>query len=137
MKNFLILALAATLGTVACDRADNRDNTQEAREEAREEANDAGNAIERGADSAAARMPDDDRLDPTTKNHEQFVGTVTAFTTGKTLSIETATGDNQSFDLNETGTKVNLPKNIKKGSKVQVTVNRAGNQKTIDVTPQS
>jgi len=134
MKKLFILALAAALGsTVACDRTDDRDTSREVREEA----NRAGNAVERGAEDIASRLPDDDRLDPTTKDHEQYVGTVTRFTAGETLSIETAAGDNQSFDLDETGTKVNLPKGIKQGSKVQVTVNRSGNQKTISVVPQS
>ena len=41
--------------------------------------------------------------------------------------------DNQSFDLNETGTKVTMPKSVKEGAKVKVTVDRAGNQKTISV----
>lgn len=129
MKKFLICVLAAAVGsTVACDRDDTRETGREVREEAKE----AGDAIERGA----ARLPDDDRLDPTTKDHEQYVGIVTRFTAGQTLSIETADGDNQSFDLDETGTKVNLPKSINKGSKVRVTVQRSGNQKTINVTPQ-
>ena len=140
MKKLFILAVAATLGTFGCDRDDRseaREDAREAREEVREEARDAGNAIERGAEDAAARMPDDDRLDPRTKDHEQYVGTVTRFDTGKVLSIETASGDNQSFDLDETGTKVNLPASVKKGSKVQVTIHRDGNKKTISVVPQS
>ena len=129
MNKFLTFVFAAAVSsTIACDR----DNRRDAASEAREEANEAGNAVERGA----ARLPDDDRLDPRTKDHEQYVGTVTRFTAGQTLSIETADGDNQSFDLDETGTTVNLPKSINKGSKVQVTVQRSGNQKTISVTPQ-
>ena len=135
MKKLLILSLLTTLGAVACDR--DRDDTREAGREAREETRDAGNAVERAAEDVASRLPDDDQLDPRTKDREQYVGTVTRYTAGKTLSIETATGDNQSFDLNETGTKVNLPKGIKEGSKVQVTINRAGNEKTITVSPQS
>ena len=130
MRNFFILCLAATLGTIACDRSERREAAQEAREESRE----AGRAVERGAEDVASRLPDDDRLDPTTKDHEQYVGTVTRLTPGQTLSIETASGDNQSFDLKETGTTVNMPSGLKKGAKVTVTVDRNGNKKTISVT---
>jgi len=132
MKKFFILSLVAALGTFACDRDDAREANREAREESRE----AGNAVERGAGDVASRLPDDDQLDPTSQKHEEYVGTVTRLTPGQTLSIETVTGDNQSFDLKETGTKVNMPAAVKKGATVKVTVDRDGNKKTINVTPQ-
>src|SRR5688572_11670932 len=99
MRKFFILPLVATLATVACDRSDTREASREAREESRE----AGSAIERGAEDVASRLPDDDQLDPTSQKHEEYVGTVTKLTPGQTLSIETASGDNQSFDLKEAG----------------------------------
>jgi hypothetical protein len=141
MKKFLIFSLMAVFPLVGCDRdSDTREaaseaaeESREAREEALEESREAGSAIERTSEDIAARVPDDDRLDPTTKDHEEFVGKVTRFSVGNTLSIETASGDNQSFDLDETGTKVNMPASIKEGATVRVTVHRSGNQKTIDV----
>src|SRR5687767_4982409 len=107
MKKLFILSLLASMSAFACDgrndtreaREEAREESREARDEALEESREAGDAAERGAGSLAARVPDDDQLDPTTKDHEEYVGKVTKFTAGKVLSIETATGDNQSFDL--------------------------------------
>jgi hypothetical protein len=132
MKKLFLIGLMASLSTLACDRGERREAANDVREETRE----AGEAIERGAEDVAARVPDDDRLDPTTKDHEEYIGTVTRFSPGKSLAIETASGDNQSFDLDETGTALSMPKNLKEGAKVHVTIHRSGNQKTITVASQ-
>ena len=137
MRNLFILSLLASFSLVACDRQDARDarddaarESREAAGEARETGREAARDLDAAADNMAGRVPDAD------KDHEMFVGTVTGFTAGKTLSIQTADGDSKSFDLDEKGTTVDVPKNIKKGAKVQVTVHRAGDQKTISVASQ-
>jgi hypothetical protein len=130
MKNLFILSLLTSLSVVACSQQDARDarnDAAQASHEAADEARQAARDLDAAADNAAHRIPD------TAKEHEMFVGTVTGFTAGKTLSIKTAAGDSKSFDLNEKGTKTDLPKHLKKGEKVQVTVDRTGDQKTISV----
>jgi hypothetical protein len=138
MRNLFILSLLASLSVVACDRQDAREARQDAAQESREAAGEARQETRETArdldafdDNVAGRVPN------AARDHEMFTGTVTAFTAGKTLSIQTADGDSKSFDLAEQGTKVDVPTTLKKGAKVQVTVHRAGDQKTISVASQN
>jgi hypothetical protein len=137
MRSLFILSLLASFSVVACDRQDVREAREDAAEESREAVKDAREEgretvrdLDAIGDNVAGRVPDAD------KDHEMFVGTVTSFTAGKTLSIQTADGDSKSFELDEKGTKVDVPKDIRKGAKVQVTVHRAGSEKTISVASQ-
>lgn len=133
MRNLFILSLLASFTFVACDRQDRDDSARKSREAAgaaRETGREAARDLDAAGDNVAGRLPD------AAKNHEMFVGTVTGFTAGKTLSIQTADGDSKTFDLDEKGATVDVPKNIKKGAKVQVTVHHAGDQKTISVASQ-
>jgi hypothetical protein len=136
MKKLFLLSLLASLSAFACDRSENREAREEVGEagrEAREETREAGEAVEREAESAAGRVPDASQ----TKEHEELTGTVTRFSAGKTLAIQTTDGDTRTFDLDEKGTKVTMSQNIKEGARVQVTVHRSGDQTTINVAPQS
>ena len=120
MKRFFIPVLAvAVCSTLACERQE----TKTVETETRTETSPAGELIEKESETAS-RLPGDGKVDAINSEHNEYLGTVTDFDPGKSLTIEAANGENHRFDLNERGSSVKVPASVKKGSKVKVTVHK-------------
>jgi hypothetical protein len=134
MKKFFIVVLAsAVCSTLACERQETK--TVETRTQTETSA--AGEPIEKESETAS-RLPGDGKMDAINTEHNEYVGVVTDFDPGKSLTIEAVNGEKHSFDLDERGSAVTVPASVKKGSKVKVTVDKSEDKpQTVTVSPAS
>jgi hypothetical protein len=68
--------------------------------------------------------------------NKTYVGTVTAFTAGRKISVQTAEGKIRQFDLDEDGVTVDIEPTVRVGSRVEVIVeSHEGQLRKLSIIP--
>jgi hypothetical protein len=138
MKKFFMGALAITVAsTLGACQGQRGQETKKVDTKTHSETTQGGETVEKETDTAS-RVPGDNKLGKTDSEHNEYVGVVTKFNAGKSLTIKGADGETHSFDLNDRNSSTTVAPSIKNGSKVQVTVDKTeGQPQTVKISPHS
>ena len=127
----LSLALVLMIGAAACKPKDETTQEGTVEQQTPEGTVTTTSESEQVGSTLTATSETEVKTDDGTEKSklEAVVGTVTEYTAGKKIKVQTGDGDDHSFDLNDNDTTVEIEGDIRVGSKVTVTESTADNGK--------